>query len=202
MTGDELLDFVNNDLFPDPARTCQPAARRPARLRRPQRLRGRLQLHEVRHAAAPGDQQDRDEHRLQHSRRTATCSATSTRQILARPAERRQRRRVLHAARRHPVHGRHGQPASSARTMLDPACGTGGFLTCAIEHLRKQHVKTAEDEQHAPGQHPRRREEAAAAPALHHQHDAARHRRADQHPPRQHPRPPAARLRPARTGWT
>ena len=24
-------------------------------------------------------------------------------------------------------------------TILDPACGTGGFLVCAIEHLRKQH---------------------------------------------------------------
>lgn len=29
--------------------------------------------------------------------------------------------------------------------VLDPACGTGGFLTCAIEHLRKQ-AKTDEDE--------------------------------------------------------
>lgn len=29
--------------------------------------------------------------------------------------------------------------------LLDPACGTGGFLTCAIEHLRKQ-AKTADDE--------------------------------------------------------
>lgn len=29
--------------------------------------------------------------------------------------------------------------------VLDPACGTGGFLTCAIEYLRKQ-VKTPEDE--------------------------------------------------------
>jgi len=28
--------------------------------------------------------------------------------------------------------------------ILDPACGTGGFLTCAIEHLNKQ-VKTADD---------------------------------------------------------
>lgn len=28
------------------------------------------------------------------------------------------------------------------QTILDPACGTGGFLTCAIEHLSKQ-VKTA-----------------------------------------------------------
>jgi type I restriction enzyme M protein len=30
------------------------------------------------------------------------------------------------------------------QTILDPACGTGGFLTCAIEHLTRQ-VKTAED---------------------------------------------------------
>ncbi len=29
--------------------------------------------------------------------------------------------------------------------MLDPACGTGGFLVCAIEHLRKQ-AKTEADE--------------------------------------------------------
>ncbi len=31
-------------------------------------------------------------------------------------------------------------------TVLDPACGTGGFLTCAIEHMRQQ-VKSADDEQ-------------------------------------------------------
>ncbi|MEB3882056.1 N-6 DNA methylase [Lyngbya sp. CCY1209] len=29
-------------------------------------------------------------------------------------------------------------------SLLDPACGTGGFLTCAIEHLNKQ-VKTPDD---------------------------------------------------------
>lgn len=31
------------------------------------------------------------------------------------------------------------------QTVLDPACGTGGFLVCAIEHLRKQ-AKTAAHE--------------------------------------------------------
>jgi type I restriction enzyme M protein len=31
--------------------------------------------------------------------------------------------------------------------ILDPACGTGGFLTCAVEHVRKKHVKTARDEE-------------------------------------------------------
>jgi type I restriction enzyme M protein len=32
--------------------------------------------------------------------------------------------------------------------LLDPACGTGGFLTCAIDHMRKRYVKTVKDEQH------------------------------------------------------
>jgi type I restriction enzyme M protein len=31
-------------------------------------------------------------------------------------------------------------------TILDPACGTGGFLTCAVEHVRRHQVKTAGDE--------------------------------------------------------
>ena len=31
-------------------------------------------------------------------------------------------------------------------TILDPACGTGGFLTCAIEHVRDKYVKKASEE--------------------------------------------------------
>jgi type I restriction enzyme M protein len=30
--------------------------------------------------------------------------------------------------------------------VIDPACGTGGFLSCTIEHVRRQDVKTVEDE--------------------------------------------------------
>jgi len=30
--------------------------------------------------------------------------------------------------------------------IMDPACGTGGFLVSAIEHIRKQEVKTTKDE--------------------------------------------------------
>src|SRR5208282_794662 len=30
--------------------------------------------------------------------------------------------------------------------LMDPACGTGGFLTCAINHMRKRYVKKVEDE--------------------------------------------------------
>jgi len=30
--------------------------------------------------------------------------------------------------------------------VLDPACGTGGFLTCAIDHVRHKYVKTTEQE--------------------------------------------------------
>ncbi|NCC37140.1 MAG: SAM-dependent DNA methyltransferase, partial [Chloroflexia bacterium] len=31
--------------------------------------------------------------------------------------------------------------------LFDPACGTGGFLTCAIRHMRERYVKLPEDEQ-------------------------------------------------------
>jgi type I restriction enzyme M protein len=31
-------------------------------------------------------------------------------------------------------------------TLFDPACGTGGFLTCAIRHMRDHYVKRPEDE--------------------------------------------------------
>jgi len=30
--------------------------------------------------------------------------------------------------------------------ILDPACGTGGFLACAVEHVRGRHVRTPEHE--------------------------------------------------------
>jgi type I restriction enzyme M protein len=36
-------------------------------------------------------------------------------------------------------------------TLLDPACGTGGFLTCAIRHMRKKYVKRPEDERKMQG---------------------------------------------------
>ncbi|MGI8485978.1 MAG: N-6 DNA methylase [Thermomicrobiales bacterium] len=32
-------------------------------------------------------------------------------------------------------------------TLFDPACGTGGFLTCAIRHMREHYVKKPVDEQ-------------------------------------------------------
>ena len=31
--------------------------------------------------------------------------------------------------------------------LFDPACGTGGFLTCALRHMRERYVKTPDDEQ-------------------------------------------------------
>lgn len=32
-------------------------------------------------------------------------------------------------------------------SIMDPACGTGGFLTCSIDHKRQHYVSTVEDEQ-------------------------------------------------------
>ena len=30
--------------------------------------------------------------------------------------------------------------------IMDPSCGTGGFLTCSIRHMRERYVKTVQDE--------------------------------------------------------
>lgn len=35
--------------------------------------------------------------------------------------------------------------------LFDPACGTGGFLTCSIRHMRARYVKRPEDEQKLQG---------------------------------------------------
>jgi type I restriction enzyme M protein len=35
--------------------------------------------------------------------------------------------------------------------LLDPACGTGGFLTCAMRHMRERYVKKVEDEETMQG---------------------------------------------------
>jgi len=32
-------------------------------------------------------------------------------------------------------------------TVLDPACGTGGFLACTLDHMRAHYVKSAKDEE-------------------------------------------------------
>jgi len=36
-------------------------------------------------------------------------------------------------------------------TLFDPACGTGGFLTCALRHMRDRYVKRPEDEARMQG---------------------------------------------------
>ena len=75
--------------------------------------------------------------------------------------------------------------------LFDPACGTGGFLTCAISHMREElrpHAQGARDD---AGRLARGGEEAASAHALRHQHAAARHRGPELRAPRQHAGPAA-----------
>ncbi len=59
--------------------------------------------------------------------------------------------------------------------LLDPACGTGGFLTCAIRHMRERYVKKRRRRAAHAGSAARRREKAAPAHALRHQHAPAWH---------------------------
>ncbi len=65
--------------------------------------------------------------------------------------------------------------------VLDPACGTGGFLVEALEHLQPE-VDTVEQLRDAARQPSRHREEAAAVPARDDEPRAARRRPAEHHP--------------------
>ena len=123
-------------------RRAVPGAEEPHRLeqaRRPpprgaRRVRGRLQLHEVRPADAAGRQQDQ-RGRFQQSRR-APALRRHLRADPQRPAIGRQRRRILHAARRHRLHGRPHRPASPAKSCSIPPAAPAAFspapsATCA-----------------------------------------------------------------------
>ena len=79
--------------------------------------------------------------------------------------------------------------------LFDPACGTGGFLTCAIRHMRERYVKTPGARADDAAGLARGGEEAAAAHALRHQHAAARHRGPELRAPRQHAGPALHQLR-------
>ena len=70
--------------------------------------------------------------------------------------------------------------------VLDPACGTGGFLVEALEHLATR-GQDGEAAPRPPAQPAGHREEAAAVPAGHDEPPPAR-RRAAEHHPRQRPR--------------
>lgn len=60
-------------------------------------------------------------------------------------------------------------------TLLDPACGTGGLLTCAIRHMLDHSCEAPGGPGADVGLPARGREEAAPPHARRHQHAAARH---------------------------
>ena len=196
-----LLDFVNNKLVPDaqgPGRRPVHRQGPPAGRAAPQRLRGRLQLHEVRHVDAPGDQQDQ-RHRLQRldDRHTVRRHLRAAPQG---PPVRRQRRRVLHARAPSPSSPstwstRSSARPSSTRPAAPAASSPAPSSTCAAAG---RHAEPKLDELKASI----RGIEKKPLPHLLCMTNLMLHG-IDvpvQHPPRQHARPPAARLRPEGPG--
>ena len=117
ITGDELLDFVNNDLFPTLKELGRGDGDRRARIVKSV-FEDALQLHEVRDAAAAGGQQaERD--RLHDVERPPPLQR-HLRDDPQGPPERGQRGRVLHAARRDPVHDGDDRTRSWARSSSTP----------------------------------------------------------------------------------
>ena len=103
ITGEELLAFIDDDLFPALKNLRMTGPHGNRRRVRPRRVRRCPQLHEIRSVDAPGGQQDQ-RRRFQQPDRTPAFRR-HLRADSQRPAIGGQRRRILHAPRRHRLHG-------------------------------------------------------------------------------------------------
>ena len=162
-------------------------ARRPPP-RRARRVRGRIQLHEIRPVDAAGGQQDQrvDFNNLAERQHFGDI----LRAIPQRSAIGGKCGRILHAARCHRLYGRPHRSASG-RNLVRSRLRHG-----RVSHLRhpshgealRPNARAARDD---AGRLARGGEEAASPHALRHQHAAARHRRSELRAPRQHAGPAA-----------
>ena len=85
-------------------------------------------------AAAPGrDDRRRDLDRARRRRQGRDLRGAAGAE---RPGGQERRRPVLHAAAADRGHGRGRSTRRRARPICDPACGTGGFLLAAYEHMK------------------------------------------------------------------
>ena len=133
MTGDELLAFVNGDLFLSAEGLA--VGYRPTRQRRTRGIRGRLQLHEVRPAHAPG--------------RSIRINGIDFNNLAERQHFGDIYEQILNDLQSAGNAGEYYTPRAVTSFMtqmvdpkpgerlFDPACGTGGFLTCAMRHMRR-----------------------------------------------------------------
>ena len=122
------------ELFPSAKELTRHRPERQPQPRGARRVRRRLQLHEVRPAHAAGDQQDQ-QRRLQRPGR-AQALRRHLRTTAQRPAKRRQRRRVLHPARSHRLHGGPHRPKAGRDPVSTPPVAPAAFspapsATCA-----------------------------------------------------------------------
>ena len=187
------------DLFPALKNLEIGGAEGHARARGARGVRGRLQLHEVGTVDAPGHQQDQE----------IDFNDLADRQHFGDIYE-----QILNDLQSAGNAGEYYTPRAVTAFMadridprpgeilLDPACGTGGFLTCAMRHMRDRYVRKSRRRGADAGRLASGREEAAPAHAVRHQHAAAQHRGPELRPPRQHARATLRRLWTSRTGST
>ncbi|MEX2579939.1 MAG: class I SAM-dependent DNA methyltransferase [Verrucomicrobiales bacterium] len=141
MTGDELLDFVNNQLFPGLKKLDVTGSGGRARLVREsfedgynymksgQQLRKvinqleAIQFNDLKERQHFGDIYEKLLNDLQGA---GNAGEYYTPRAVTR----------FMADRLDP---------KPSETLFDPACGTGGFLTCAIRHMREHHANSVED---------------------------------------------------------
>ncbi len=143
MTGEALLDFVNNDLFPGLKNLGRTEARDMARVVR--------SLFEDAYNYMKSGTLMRQ--MLNKINTAFDFNISTDRHLLGEIYE-----KILKDMQSAGNAGEYYTPRAVTRFMvemvdpklgekiLDPACGTGGFLTCTLDHVRKNYVHTGEDE--------------------------------------------------------
>jgi type I restriction enzyme M protein len=143
MTGEALLDFVNNDLFPGLKNLGRSEARDMARVVR--------SLFEDAYNYMKSGTLMRQ--MLNKINTAFDFNKSTDRHLLGEIYE-----KILKDMQSAGNAGEYYTPRAVTRFMvemvdpklgekiLDPACGTGGFLTCTLDHVRKNYVHTGEDE--------------------------------------------------------
>lgn len=144
MTGDDLLGFINNDLFPDLKTQMAPVDKNPRGFVVKEAfsdafnyMKNGTLLRQVINKLNEVDFTDSKERHLfgdiyEQILRDLQSAGNAGEFYTPRSVTRFMVNRI------NPQLG---------ESIMDPACGTGGFLACAFDHVKDNYIKTAEDHQ-------------------------------------------------------
>ena len=159
------MAFINDDLFPGPEKTFPSPANRATADRVVRDV-----FEDAYNYMKSGQLMRQVVNKISEVRFQRPVRASALRRHLRtnpqRPAIGGQRRGILHAPRGHRLYGADDRTRNRGETLFDPACGTGGFLTCSLPSHARSLRQEAGRRSHLAGGAACGGKEATAAHAL------------------------------------